>query len=189
MFKKAFTVIEMAIVLVIIGIILGMAVKGGALLQSSKIKAELRKADKIKTAAATWRVNNPAGIGVFPRDPNDNSFLDIEHFVTLGYLSNADINNPFNQWMLSRGNMPLSGHNDILNINYGKTFMLHSNNVSPQFLCNFEVLSDDADVDNGTVRSTISDSNILKTVAGDWQECLKWNTAEVPTTFFIYELN
>jgi prepilin-type N-terminal cleavage/methylation domain-containing protein len=52
--KKGFTIVELAIVLVVIGIILGMAVKGKALLHSARIKAEVAKLNKFEAAVATY---------------------------------------------------------------------------------------------------------------------------------------
>jgi prepilin-type N-terminal cleavage/methylation domain-containing protein len=48
--KKAFTIVELAIVLVVIGIILSMAVKGRELVRVAKIKADIVKIEKMRTA-------------------------------------------------------------------------------------------------------------------------------------------
>jgi prepilin-type N-terminal cleavage/methylation domain-containing protein len=52
--KKGFTFVELAIVLVIIGIIMGMALKGRSLIEGAKIRSEVRKLDRIQAAMAGW---------------------------------------------------------------------------------------------------------------------------------------
>lgn len=48
--EKGFTLIELAIVLVVIGLLMGMAFKGKALVDASRVKAEVNKISKISTA-------------------------------------------------------------------------------------------------------------------------------------------
>jgi prepilin-type N-terminal cleavage/methylation domain-containing protein len=52
--RKGFTLVELAIVLVIIGFLLGMALKGKHLIDSAKVKSEAVKWDKISTALAIY---------------------------------------------------------------------------------------------------------------------------------------
>jgi prepilin-type N-terminal cleavage/methylation domain-containing protein len=47
---KAFTIVELAVVLVVIGIILAMAVKGKQLVEAAQIKADIKKIENIRTA-------------------------------------------------------------------------------------------------------------------------------------------
>jgi prepilin-type N-terminal cleavage/methylation domain-containing protein len=51
---KGFTFVELAIVLVIIGIIMGLAVKGRTLIRGAKLRAEIRKIDKLQTALMSY---------------------------------------------------------------------------------------------------------------------------------------
>lgn len=48
--KKGFTLVELAIVLIVIGLLLGMAFKGKALVDAARIKAEVNKVEKLGTA-------------------------------------------------------------------------------------------------------------------------------------------
>jgi prepilin-type N-terminal cleavage/methylation domain-containing protein len=172
MLKKGFTIVELAIVLIIIGIIIGMAIKGGALLQTAKMRAEFRKVDKIRTALSTWRANNPIGISKYP--PEKVVVLDIDRLVQLGYLTEQEIENPFKKWELIRGNMPAVGAVGIEDAAYGKSFILRLNPTSPQYACNFEVLMDDKNFDNASSR--VSGVNILPDGV-EWAECAKWSTS------------
>jgi prepilin-type N-terminal cleavage/methylation domain-containing protein len=47
-----FTLVEISVVLVVIGIIMGMAVKGRDLVETSRLRKEIRKLDKFAAAAA-----------------------------------------------------------------------------------------------------------------------------------------
>lgn len=50
-----FTLVELAIVLIVIGLLLGMAFKGKSLVDSARIKAEIMKVQKIQTAFSTFK--------------------------------------------------------------------------------------------------------------------------------------
>jgi prepilin-type N-terminal cleavage/methylation domain-containing protein len=188
MLKKGFTIVELAIVLIIIGIIIGMAVKGGALLQTAKMRAEFRKVDKIRTALSTWRANNPTGISKYP--VITGAELNIEYLVELGYLTEQEISNPFKKWELIRGGLPAigGGNDNISDANFGKSFILRLQGSSPQYACNFEVLLDDRTFNTGSTRI----DNIAVTNDPDnnsiWYECSNWPTAVSPGSFLFYDV-
>lgn len=48
--KKGFTLVELAIVLVVIGLLMGMAFKGKSLVDAARIKADVNKVEKLGTA-------------------------------------------------------------------------------------------------------------------------------------------
>lgn len=52
--SKGFSLVEMAIVLVVIGVIAGLAFKGKSLIDSARIKADIQKINKISTAITTY---------------------------------------------------------------------------------------------------------------------------------------
>ncbi|MBW2039783.1 MAG: type II secretion system protein [Deltaproteobacteria bacterium] len=68
--KKGFTLVEIAIVLVIIGLLLGAILKGQGMIKNAKIKNVMRSADEIRAAVYTYQDrykmlpgddNNPVG--------------------------------------------------------------------------------------------------------------------------------
>ncbi|MDR2104833.1 MAG: type II secretion system GspH family protein [Deferribacteraceae bacterium] len=52
--RRGFTLVELAIVLVIIGIIMGLALKGSSLIRGAKLRSEIRKIDKLQTALMAY---------------------------------------------------------------------------------------------------------------------------------------
>lgn len=52
--QKGFTLVEIAIVLVIIGLLLGALLKGQEMIKAAKIKRVVRQADEIRAAALTY---------------------------------------------------------------------------------------------------------------------------------------
>jgi prepilin-type N-terminal cleavage/methylation domain-containing protein len=53
--QKGFTLVEIAIVLVIIGLLLGALLKGQEMISSAKIKRVVKQADEIRAAALTYQ--------------------------------------------------------------------------------------------------------------------------------------
>jgi prepilin-type N-terminal cleavage/methylation domain-containing protein len=52
--RKAFTMYEMAIVLVIIGIIMGMLVKGSSMIRTAELRREIWKVEKVRAALSVF---------------------------------------------------------------------------------------------------------------------------------------
>ncbi|MDR2104490.1 MAG: prepilin-type N-terminal cleavage/methylation domain-containing protein, partial [Deferribacteraceae bacterium] len=67
---KGFTLIELAVVLVIVGIIIGMGFKGLELIDTANARSEMQKVMKIRNALASWiSVNTKTeATGDFNRD-------------------------------------------------------------------------------------------------------------------------
>jgi prepilin-type N-terminal cleavage/methylation domain-containing protein len=75
--KKGFTIVELAIVLVVIGIILGMAVKGRQLVDSARVKADLAKIQKIEAAVNIWFAKTGEVPLYSPMDPGHTKLIDM----------------------------------------------------------------------------------------------------------------
>lgn len=90
MHKRGFTIVELAVVLVIIGIILGMAIKGKQLVEAAKIRAEVSKIHKFEAAVYTYYVlkNELPPYGTY-------QIIDNESFIELGLLTAKDLQSEF----------------------------------------------------------------------------------------------
>ena len=64
--QAGFTLVEIAIVLVIIGLLIGGVLKGQSMIQNAKIKRVVRQADELRAAVMTFYDK----YGVFPGDEN-----------------------------------------------------------------------------------------------------------------------
>jgi prepilin-type N-terminal cleavage/methylation domain-containing protein len=64
--QKGFTLVEIAIVLVIIGLLIGGVLKGQAMIQNAKVKRVVKSADEIRAAAYTFYDK----YGMYPGDEN-----------------------------------------------------------------------------------------------------------------------
>ena len=84
--KRGFTIVELAIVLVVIGIILGMAVKGKTLVDAARVKADLAKIYKIEAATAIYYTKT----GELP--VYNPSFPDRTEIVDMGLITEKDVN-------------------------------------------------------------------------------------------------
>jgi prepilin-type N-terminal cleavage/methylation domain-containing protein len=75
--KNGFTIVELAIVLVIIGIILAMAVKGKSMVDAARVKSDLAKIYKVEAAANIYfaKTGRPPVYG--PMDPNNTALVDM----------------------------------------------------------------------------------------------------------------
>ncbi len=87
--QKGFTLIEMAIVLVIIGLILGAVLKGQDLIQNARIKKFITDAGK-KFEVAAWTVYDRTG--KFPGDANGDGIIGDGNATA--DINNANLNNP-----------------------------------------------------------------------------------------------
>ena len=91
MSNKGFTIVELAIVLVVIGIILGMAVKGKSLVDSAKMRAEVAKLNKFEAAAGQLYAMGVTkvrdGIGA----PGGYTFIPPQTFIDRGLLTKKDL--------------------------------------------------------------------------------------------------
>lgn len=92
--KKGFTLVELAIVLVVIGLLMGMAFKGKSLVDAARIKADIQKINKIATAVNVYNskydtlpgMRAVAGSSIMKISPKD--FYD--DLITEGLLQDGD---------------------------------------------------------------------------------------------------
>ncbi|MDR2400068.1 MAG: prepilin-type N-terminal cleavage/methylation domain-containing protein [Deferribacteraceae bacterium] len=176
MHKRAFTFVELAIVLVIIGIIMGMLIKGRALIEVSRLKNELRKIERIQTEVAGWFAKTSGGVeamDAFPFITGEPEKLDLKEAVP--DISEADRTHPYNgSWVAYRGKLVADNNSAKINA-AGINIILRAENVSPRFACNIELMLDDEDFDNGNGRSTATE--LLIAATDDFQPCDDWSDA------------
>jgi prepilin-type N-terminal cleavage/methylation domain-containing protein len=67
--QAGFTLVEIAIVLVIIGLLIGGVLKGQAMVQNAKVKRVVKQADEIRAAVMTFYDK----YGVYPGDENNTA--------------------------------------------------------------------------------------------------------------------
>jgi type II secretory pathway pseudopilin PulG len=116
--KFAFTIYEMAIVLVVIGVIAAMVVKGSAIIRTTEIKAELLKIDRIRSAIANFEQQNGrlpgdnAGRGIIITTSGDAAKNEL---YALASLSPNDFEAPYDNaslplvWQFARCNAYYNG--------------------------------------------------------------------------------
>jgi prepilin-type N-terminal cleavage/methylation domain-containing protein len=178
---KGFTLIELAVVLVIVGIIIGMAFKGLELIDTANTRSEMQKMLKIRNALAAWiSVNTKTeAAGDFPGDVVDGMY--VYRFADLEGLTEDDRKNPFDNWSIVRGEAVSVGIN--LANTAGDSFFLYSDNLSMRFVCSAEVLMDDNDTTTGTIRS-----NITNTEKYHPNGCYRLDNDPVASKFLYYRL-
>jgi prepilin-type N-terminal cleavage/methylation domain-containing protein len=148
--KSGFTFVELAIVLVIIGIIMGMAIKGRTLIESAKTRSEVRKIEKIQASIAGWFGNAGGEASAFKVDnsscvgkPTAFDKLSCLQISLLRDLKTSDLKSPTDNWSLLRG--AYNSDNDSVANAFGEgtNFILLLSKTSPRFACNVESMMDD----------------------------------------------
>jgi prepilin-type N-terminal cleavage/methylation domain-containing protein len=214
--KKGFTFVELAIVLVIIGIIMGMALKGRSLIEGAKTRSEIRKLEKIQAAVAGWYSNTgsastPADFqrlsGTTPPSCDAASggtaapsaaysqgrCLDVK---VLKELRSNDVTTPFgDNWTM------IGGSWDNATILQGDRFILITA-ASPRFACNVESIMDDKYFLFGDARASYNERRVNDGEGGRtpifpqnldddpvFMTCDEWNNTYDNTHFVGYELS
>ncbi len=96
--QRGFTLIELAIVLVIIGLLFAMIIKGRQLIDNAKVKNIIAQINKIKTAMTIYYDR----YGHYPGDSNQNGVIDNDNekkgfwgnLTSEKFLSQADLKTP-----------------------------------------------------------------------------------------------
>lgn len=87
--KNGFTLVELAIVLVVIGLLVGMAIKGKTLVEAAKSKADYQKVNKLTTAVNVYYTKYGRLPGLLP-DKTISPKLFYEEVIKEGLLKAAD---------------------------------------------------------------------------------------------------
>jgi prepilin-type N-terminal cleavage/methylation domain-containing protein len=93
--KKGFTLVELSIVMVVIGLIIGMSLKGKSLLDSATIRNEVNKLSLMQSAVATLLTTSSSdgSLNELPKDdltrPYD--FIENSFLINKGLLSAKDL--------------------------------------------------------------------------------------------------
>jgi hypothetical protein len=158
--------VELAIVLVVIGLILGMAIKGKTLIDSAKIRAEVIKISKFESAVYTYFVKT----GCLPALDKSGRY-DTASLVAIGALSQRDFYSEMagDNWTLVACGMQPSGFNVSgsgaevcarMGVNEHKK-------VPARLVCNIEKLLDDENLSTGLGRVQSGATNFSINVYND----------------------
>jgi prepilin-type N-terminal cleavage/methylation domain-containing protein len=174
--KKGFTLVEMSIVMVVIGLILGMALKGKSLLDSATIRNEVNKLSLMQSAVTTLLTTSSSD-GSLNELPKDNTtkgynFIENNFLVNKGLLSAKDISYDDAQHEIAycsypAGNsgafIPELGHDDA---NNSMLCVFTPGNWPYKFHCVAETTLDDQNVLLGKGRSTNGTDALVGGVTG-----------------------
>jgi prepilin-type N-terminal cleavage/methylation domain-containing protein len=157
--KKGFSFVEMAIVLVIIGLIMGMVLKGKELITSSEIRKELNKFRKYEAAfTGTLMKTNKPFPKELPDDPSSTDQLRVwsdnisDLFIEQNYLKEED---KFMRYAENTAvvffpdlSINASGGYEVPNpvLGLGENFSVYLGNPARLFICLLENMLDDKDV-------------------------------------------
>lgn len=185
--QQGFTLVELAIVLVVIGLITGMAFKGRDLIDGAKIKNAQAQYNKVATAFNVYHEkygNFPGdgwsaapGTAVTGSTGTRNGLLDsaIETAAALTVLQNgniltlADTQSALGQpWTISDSSAAAVAHFDA-NTNYLTAGGIGNNVADARYVCQLDRTMDDGAPDSGIVRSSATRGT---TAAGDYDNAV-----------------
>ena len=167
MLRKGFTIVELTIVLVVIGIILAMAVQGAGLVRSAKMRNEMAKLNKFEAAVMTgysktgYLPEDMVTVDIFkainPAYYIDQGLLTKEDFIIK--MSEADYGN-INEWHLVRCTSKYDNTNqsyyfahDVNGAGVCAIGNSPSTSLEVPFICSIEVMKDDEDLTTGAARN------------------------------------
>jgi prepilin-type N-terminal cleavage/methylation domain-containing protein len=178
--KKGFTLVELAIVIVIVGIIAAMVFKGQTIYENSKLRSSLKNIEMIRTAFSNIAMDYEGlipSISYFENDDVTNPVCDTPGdwengiysaeclLLSRGLLTDDKLviyRRPDVKWTLiscNKGALDNNTHALIItplpgsdNTHYGKHVCL-TGNVSERFSCYFEKIMDDDNVTSAFARS------------------------------------
>jgi prepilin-type N-terminal cleavage/methylation domain-containing protein len=120
--EKGFTLVEIAIVLVIIGLLIGGVLKGQAMIQNAKVKRVVKSADELRAAVYTFYDK----YGNYPGDENTATPpSDTHNGDGSGQISAAEADQVFEDLVLAgiiNGDYDGSGEDSIPNHAFGDKY-------------------------------------------------------------------
>jgi prepilin-type N-terminal cleavage/methylation domain-containing protein len=156
--KKGFSMVELAIVLVVIGIIMGMALKGGEIVEAAKVRREARKLERfeIAVAVAVQRLGPKGTVGELDTYNNAVNYLSEDIFIDNGLLATNDYetyttpqsNSPEERKRIFNSRLP-SGDNFTNFATRGDPGATLVFEASPFLVCQLESMLDDRDRNTG----------------------------------------
>jgi len=168
--QKGFTLVEIAIVMVIIGLLIGGVLKGQSMIQNAKVKRVVKQADELRAAVMTFYDK----YGVYPGDENktpippgtdtegdgdgiiENTaerfglFLDLQLAGLISGTYNGTSDMPFHSF---GDNVVLSDVNDP-NPNFGNRLNFQFFNIPPDVALEIDSKFDDGLYDNGSITAS-----------------------------------
>lgn len=172
--KKGLTLIEISIVLVVIGVLLGLAFKGKSLIDSARLKSDMNKIHKISTGISVYvSANNK-----LPGEKSDRTYSEKQMFQDLlddGSITEKDMQissiNQYFHLLPCKNNEESTGDNTYWEpINKFTTkdnicitahtskpfddmsFAWKNNKQAPLFICYIETVLDDKNIYGGDGR-------------------------------------
>jgi prepilin-type N-terminal cleavage/methylation domain-containing protein len=180
--KKGFTLVELSIVMVVIGLIIGMALKGKSLLDSATIRNEVNKLSLMQSAVATLLTvsSSDGSLNELPKDnTSQNHFIENSFLINKGLLSAKDITYNNDNHSIRFCTYPTGSNGYYDNDTVGGDNMLcaFTPAVWPlKFHCVAEVTLDNQNIATGKGRSATpaSESDVRgHSIAGDPYNCNK----------------
>ena len=167
MVRKGFTIVEMAMVLVVIGLLLVLSVKGKTALNTAKMRLEVAKLNKFEAAIQT----NFSRSGTLPVDLGGGR-LDSDSLVAKGFLVENDLKDKLhnNEWDFYFCTLPPAVTTYYtMNELTKKVCAVGSGALNAQLVCNIERLRDDENATDGRGRGW--GSVLSRPASADYKDC------------------
>jgi prepilin-type N-terminal cleavage/methylation domain-containing protein len=156
--KKAFTIVELSIVLVVIGIIAGMALKAKTIVDTAKMRTNVAKIERIRSAVGVMMAQFEDDLKSFERDTVSGGLYDSNILINKGLLKASDLDGVTSgtgKWAFYNCDPGLKGEtgHDISGSYDGANICIRHTELSPMYYCSVEKFMDDEDQTYGFARS------------------------------------